>query len=281
MTTKPAMELSDVEQGSPDPSVVTRKKSLWSKINNRTTYGYLFNIIVIILLLTCIVLVLYFFKEYLKTILFWVDSQDPKIIFLLFMGLFLIVSFPVTIGYLVLIITSGYLFGIVKGMGTVLVSANFGVAVAHYTLRAMRDYLPLDRLLKNETARALLKVISGPQAFKIVFFARLTPIPFGLQNTIFAVSDVQGCGYHIATLLGLLPAQVINVYLGSTLRSMQDVLHGESHVTGYIVFAVQIAIGITLMVWVVQKARKELTIAILAAELGRDAMSSSSSSTIS
>lgn len=274
------MEIVDVEECQPDPTAVTRNKSLWAKINNRTTYSYLFNIVVSILLLTCLVLVLYFFKEYLKTILYWVDAQDPWIIFLLFMGLFLIVSFPVTIGYLVLIITSGYLFGIVQGLVTVLVSANFGVAVAHFTLKALRNYLPLDRLLKNETARALLKVISGPQAFKIVFFARLTPIPFGLQNTIFAVSDVGGCGYHLATMLGLLPAQVINVYLGSTLRSMHDVLH-ESHLTGYIVFAFQILIGITLMVWVVQKARKELTIAIMAAELGRETISTSSSSSIS
>ncbi|CAH0693950.1 unnamed protein product [Spodoptera exigua] len=163
------------------------------------------------------------------------------------------------------------------------------------------------------------------------------------QNT--GVSDVGGCGYHLATMLGLLPAQVINVYLGSTLRSMHDVLH-ESHLTGYVVFAFQvetqveaardgkairaahghalhgvadllglcfkmderssneqtdyltvsnqrrprtpatteelrILIGITLMVWVVQKARKELTIAIMAAELGRETISTSSSSSIS
>ncbi|XP_011557407.3 transmembrane protein 64 isoform X1 [Plutella xylostella] len=274
------MELVDVEECQPDPTATARKKGLWAKINNKTTYSYLFNIVISILLLTCLILVLYFFKEYLKTILYWVDNQDPWIVFLLFMGLFLVVSFPVTIGYLVLIITSGYLFGILKGFGTVLVSANFGVAVAHFTLKALRKYLPLDTLLKNETARALLKVISGPQAFKIVFFARLTPIPFGLQNTIFAVSDVRGCGYHLATCLGLMPAQLINVYLGSTLRSMHDVLH-ESHATGYVVFALQILIGITLMVWVVQKARKELTLAIMQAELGRETISSSSDSSVS
>lgn len=182
------MDLADIEDGVVDPDIVPRKKTLWAKFNNRTTYSYLFNIVISILLLTCLVLLLYFFKEYLKSILFWVDSQDPRIVFLLFMGLFLIVSFPVTIGYLILIITSGYLFGIVKGMGTVLVSANFGVAVAHFTLKAFREYLPIDRFLKHDTARAMLKVISGPSAFKIVFFARLTPIPFGLQNTIFAVS---------------------------------------------------------------------------------------------
>lgn len=195
------MELVDVEQCQPDPTLATRKKSLWAKINNKTTYSYFFNIVISILLLTCLVLVLYFFKEYLKTILYWVDQQDPKLIFLLFMGLFLLVSFPVTIGYLVLIITSGYLFGLVRGLGTVLVSANFGVAVAHFTLKALRQFLPLDSLLKNETARALLKVISGPQAFKIVFFARLTPIPFGLQNTIFAVSILSFFKYYLSVCI--------------------------------------------------------------------------------
>lgn len=44
------------------------------------------------------------------------------------------------------------------------------------------------RLIKTETGRAILRVISGPRAFKVVLFARLTPIPFGLQNTIFGVS---------------------------------------------------------------------------------------------
>lgn len=44
------------------------------------------------------------------------------------------------------------------------------------------------RLIKNETGRAILRVISGSRAFKVVLFARLTPIPFGLQNTIFGVS---------------------------------------------------------------------------------------------
>ena len=45
----------------------------------------------------------------------------------------------------------------------------------------------------------------------------------------------------VATALGLLPTQVINVYLGSTLRSMQDVLTDDNTATtGYIVFSVQV-----------------------------------------
>lgn len=46
----------------------------------------------------------------------------------------------------------------------------------------------ISRLIKTETGRAILRVISGPRAFRVVLLARLTPIPFGLQNTIFGVS---------------------------------------------------------------------------------------------
>lgn len=126
----------------------------------------------------------------------------------------------------------------------------------------------------------------------MVLFCRLTPIPFGLQNTIFGVniinsyatdhyyiqtflvppqvSSVSARSYHVATLLGLLPAQTINVYLGSTLRSMRDVLNDhKTAFTGYAVFAVEVLVGVTLMLWVVQKARMELSNALLA-DLGAE-----------
>jgi len=57
-----------------------------------------------------------------------------------------------------------------------------------------------------------------------------------LQGSSIGVSQ-----YMVATALGLLPTQVINVYLGSTLRSMQDVLTDDNTATtGYIVFSVQV-----------------------------------------
>lgn len=43
----------------------------------------------------------------------------------------------------------------------------------------------------------------------------------------FQLSNVNSQVYHIASLFGLFPAQVVGVYVGSTLRSMQDVL--ENH----------------------------------------------------
>lgn len=214
--------------------------------------------------LIAILIVIYFCRGYAKSLLFWIETQNQWLIFSVFMLLFIVVSFPVTVGYLVLIITSGYLFGCLKGFLTVILGANIGVAVAHNTIRCVQNKLPVHRLIKNETGRAILRVISGPRAFKVVLFTRLTPVPFGIQNTIFGVSSVNSRSYHTATLLGLLPAQAINVYLGSTLRSMHDVLNDhKTAITGYTIFAIQVLIGVALMTWVVQKARHELSEALL------------------
>ncbi|XP_018399406.1 PREDICTED: transmembrane protein 64 [Cyphomyrmex costatus] len=207
-------------------------------------------------------------RDYIKLLLYWIEHQNAWIIAVIFIGLFTVVSFPIVIGYLFLIVASGYLFGVIRGMAIVILSANLGIAIAHVTLGLLSTRLPIGALLQSDTARAILRVISGSQAFKIVLFARLTPIPFGLQNTIFAVSNIGGFHYHVASAIGLLPAQLVNVYLGSSLRSMQDVLEDRSTAaTGYVVFCFQILVGVSLMVYIVQKARKELQLTLFEADL--------------
>uniref|UniRef100_A0A1Q3EUB0 Putative conserved plasma membrane protein n=1 Tax=Culex tarsalis TaxID=7177 RepID=A0A1Q3EUB0_CULTA len=231
-------------------------------ISRNPVLNYLLPVVVVAVL----IFVIYAFRDYAKSILYWIETQNSWIIFGIFLCLFTIVSFPVTVGYLVLIISSGYLFGFIKGLLTVVIGANLGVAIAHNTIKSMQSRLPIHKLIKNETGRAILRVISGPRAFKIVLFARLTPIPFGLQNTIFGISAVNSRSYHTGTVIGLLPAQTINVYLGSKLRSIHEVLNDHNAalgLAGYGVFVVEVIVGAALMVWVIQKARTELSAALL------------------
>ncbi|XP_055855491.1 transmembrane protein 64 [Episyrphus balteatus] len=218
-----------------------------------------------------LVIVAYLMRDYARELLYWVETQNPWVVFGIFMCLFVLVSFPIVVGYFVLMISSGYLFGFIKGLLTVILGANIGITIAHLTLRSLRHRLPVHKLIKNETGRAILRVISGPRAFRVVLFTRLTPIPFGLQNAIFGISTVNSRVYHTATFLGLLPAQTINVYLGSTLRSMHEVLnnHGTA-VTGYISFGIEVIFGVGLMIWVVQKARKELATTLLSEYSGSE-----------
>ncbi|XP_055595033.1 transmembrane protein 64-like [Uranotaenia lowii] len=268
---------SPTKNSEDDFATGSNSRSTASDIDMRSDYCFyrfqrfisrnpLLNYLLPICVIAVLVFVIYTFRDTAKNLLFWIETQNSWIVFVIFLCLFTIVSFPVTVGYLVLIISSGYLFGFIKGLLTVIIGANLGVAIAHNTIKGLQSKLPMHKLIRNETGRAILRVISGPRAFKIVLFARLTPIPFGLQNTIFGISAVNSRSYHTGTVIGLLPAQTINVYLGSKLRSIHEVLNDHNAalgLAGYGVFVVEVIVGAALMVWVIQKARTELSAALL------------------
>ncbi|KAH8405277.1 hypothetical protein KR222_001674, partial [Zaprionus bogoriensis] len=248
-----------------------RRNSCWLRVQGFILRNWYLGYLLPIGLLAVVLLVAYLTRNYAKALLFWIETQNPWLIFVIFLALFTLVSFPIVVGYLVLLITAGYLFGFWRGWLTVILGANLGIAIAHTTIRSCRHRISVHKLIKNETGRAILRVISGPKAFRVVLFTRLTPIPFGLQNVIFGISSIKARDYHMATCLGLLPAQTINVYLGSTLRSMHEVLNdNDTKVTGYISFVFEVICGVALMFWVVQKARKELSETLLTSDYTND-----------
>lgn len=84
---------------------------------------------------------------------------------------------------------------------------------------------------------------------------------------MFQLSNVNTRVYHFASFLGLMPAQLIGVYMGSTLRSMQDVLEDRPiSSTTYVFIAAQLALAVCLMIWFSAKARIELMKVLAEAE---------------
>ena len=70
------------------------------------------------------------------------------------------------------------------------------------------------------------------------------------------VTNVSTPKYIISSTLGLLPTQILNTYMGSTFRSLEDVMEEKSG--GYIILFVQFLISAVLMTYVIRRARKEL-----------------------
>ena len=132
-------------------------------------------------------------RDYLKFLLLWMEQINLWAATVIFAVLFTVVSFPMMWGYIVLNVAAGYLYGVALGSIIVIVCAFIGVFVGHeLTKRFLNEYV-LSKIvtgLGNESLRAILRVIEGGRAFKVVALARLTPIPFGLQNGIFAVSKL-------------------------------------------------------------------------------------------
>lgn len=110
-------------------------------------YNPLLNCLLPLSCIVALVVLVFLLKDFPKHALQWIERQeaDSWSMVLWFLVFFVIVSFPVTVGYLVLIITSGYLFGFFKGLLVVVVGANFGVAVAHYVIKSFQSKLPVHK----------------------------------------------------------------------------------------------------------------------------------------
>lgn len=159
-----------------------------AKVETKICCLSFWRLIAIIIALFIGICVIFLCKIYIKFVLLWLEHQDPIVISITISFLFILVSLPISIGYIVLVVAEGYLFGIIRGIVWTIIGANLGLFVAHMLLKAVGHHKSLFRYTQNDTAQAIMRVIAGPLCFKIVFCSRLTPIPFGLQNTIFAVS---------------------------------------------------------------------------------------------
>jgi len=210
----------------------------------------------------CLITILYFtylLRDYIHAVLLWTEQQPPGLVLVIFVALFTLVSLPLAWGYIVVNLACGYLFGFVYGLIVTVITATAGILAAHLIIvRCLASHVR-KLLHTSEYSKSLYAVISGPQAFKLIVLTRLTPVPFGLQNAVFSVSNLP-CGRYLgASVLGLFPTQCINVYMGSTLRSMEEVLTNEDTVrAGWLLLVAQLAVSAAVALFVVRKARAEL-----------------------
>lgn len=141
---------------------------------------------VLLLLVLAAVLVI-FCRGHLKDILEWVENLEKWQGALLFILMFTLVSFPMAWGYIILNVAAGYIYGFFTGMLVVIVSVFVGIFVSFETCRlCLRDFV--QTRLESENLLAVVRVVEGRKGFRVIALSRLTPLPFGLQNGLFAVS---------------------------------------------------------------------------------------------
>ena len=135
----------------------------------------------------CVFLVL--LRGYVKYVLLSLEETDMWVSFIVFSMLFTVVSFPLTWGYILLNIAAGYLYGLCMGVFVVMTCAVCGLSIAHVIIRRFLAKCIMARI-NNHSVRAIMRVIDSGHGFRVVVLSRLTPIPFGLQNGLFAVSQL-------------------------------------------------------------------------------------------
>lgn len=125
-------------------------------------------------------------RSYLEQLLTWLEDLSPLGNLLVFTLLFTLISFPFGCGYVILNMAAGYVHGFVEGQVLVVVTVAIGFSVAFLLCRTCMRFYAQNKV--SSRLLALMRVVEGPHGFKVIMLTRLTPIPFGMQNTLFAVS---------------------------------------------------------------------------------------------
>ena len=113
----------------------------------------------------------------------WIESC------IVFIFLFTLISFPFGIGYVILNMMAGYLYGFFRGQIVVMISVSFGFSVSFLLCRLwFREYAR--QTVTSSALQAIMRVVEGKHGVKVIILTRQTPIPFGLQNVVLSVSII-------------------------------------------------------------------------------------------
>eukprot|EP01119_Soliformovum_irregulare_P008227 TRINITY_DN2134_c0_g2_i1.p1 TRINITY_DN2134_c0_g2~~TRINITY_DN2134_c0_g2_i1.p1 ORF type:complete len:290 (-),score=30.41 TRINITY_DN2134_c0_g2_i1:1145-1969(-) len=178
---------------------------------------------------------------------------------LIFVVCYVAISFPVSIGYTVLAIACGFIYGILIGTATVIVgSMVIGASLAYWINRTLaREWLT--KWIKGKEKAELILELVQANGFKIMLLLRLTPVPFGLQNALFPIAGIPFLHYFVATIVGMTPEAIVWCYLGSSTRKLSEIIHGgQKGVWHYVMFGVEIAAAIGLCVILTVVGRRAL-----------------------
>lgn len=167
------------------PTISVRESFDFSTDNKKTNCYQVTLSSVFLITVTCFLLLVC--RDYIKDLLVWMENVDRTVSFLIFLVLYTIVSYPMAWGVILLMLACGYLYGLIYGPIVIEVCSAVGVAIAHVTMKRFCRSFIIKRFY-NDNMTAVISVVDGKHGFKVVALTRLTPLPFGLQNSLFSVS---------------------------------------------------------------------------------------------
>jgi uncharacterized membrane protein YdjX (TVP38/TMEM64 family) len=160
---------------------------------------------------------------------------------------------PLTLG-------AGFLYGAVIGTLVVSPASVAGATLAFLIARYLaRDWVTR-RIKKYPQAAAIDRAIEK-NGFKAVVLLRLQPVlPFNILNYALGLTSIRLRDYMLASWIGMFPATVLYVYLGSVMNDISDLLRGRpnSGIAGRLLLWGGLAAIVVLVWWLGRIARKAL-----------------------
>ena len=190
--------------------------------------------------------------EWITPLQDWFRNAGPVGI-VVFVGIFFVTAMLV-IPCLPLTLAAGAFFGVLWGSVAVVLAGAISAAGGFFAGRyALRGKL-LDRMRHNERF-TLIDGAIRKRGWLIVGLLRLCPLPFGLANYLYGLTAVGPWHYMLATVIAMLPGNVLFVYVGSAgMRTLQ----GEPPRTGleWILLAMAL-FAVFALGWIVRRIARE------------------------
>jgi uncharacterized membrane protein YdjX (TVP38/TMEM64 family) len=151
----------------------------------------------------------------------------------------------------------GLLFGLLPGLPFALIGITTGAFGAFLAGRALGRSWVEQRMGDSLKLQALDEAVNA-RSFYIVFLTRFAIVlPFNVLNYAFGLTRVTAATYVVATALGMLPAVLLYVYLGTLADDFGAILAGDVRAADGAYWIAAIAIlAIVAVIWIVQRAAK-------------------------
>lgn len=128
---------------------------------------------------------------------------------------------------------SGLLYGTLIGTLIVSPASVIGATISFVLARTFGREWVSKKVAQYPKFSAIDKAVER-QGFKVVLLMRLQPvfIPFAMLNYALGLTKVRLRDYVLASWLGMLPATILYVYIGTVIHDLSQIVHGHLPSTG-------------------------------------------------
>ena len=138
----------------------------------------------------------------------------------LYFAMVYVVAEVLAVPALPLTASSGYLFGLIPGFVTVLISATIAASISFFIGRTLlREWA--QKIASTSSKWRAIDAAIGKEGFKVILLLRMSPLlPFAISNYLYGLTSVDFGSYLAATFLGFAPGTLGIVYAGSAGKAL-------------------------------------------------------------
>lgn len=193
-----------------------------------------------------------------ESLLNWIERVGfwgPVILILIY-----VLITPILLPETLFTLGAGFIYGVFQGTVYVVLGTTLGAMLSFLLARHVLPLGVVTRIMLNPKIRGVIKAVSR-EGWRIVLISRCVPFfPFKLSNYAFGLTSIPFWQYSLASLIGLIPISLFNVYVGSLAADLTMISGGHRPHSRWewVALGVGFVVVIVFGVYVARIARKHL-----------------------